>query len=98
MEDKEEIKEWFCAFLREHSVYTEFINEFHKYRMRPGSNIKNIWSFLFTKTPSNWVDIGLSWMDTRRGYDFWWSMNGKWKNHLQRLQSEKTKKVKDDEY
>lgn len=71
--------EQFCAWMKDNHLWDEYLHEFYAYRQK---NTKTSPSSLYESCKSNIIIISFSWKSTAGGYDFWLSVNLKWREYF----------------
>ena len=70
--------EQFCAWMKDNHLWTEYLYEFYAYH----KNDKISPSRLYEFQPSNIIAESFPWKDTAGGYDFWKSVDKKWREYF----------------
>ena len=71
--------EQFRAWMEDNHLWTEYLYEFYAYREK---NTKISPSSLYESQTSNIISGSFPWKDTAGGYDFWLSVNLKWRKYF----------------
>ena len=69
--------EQFRAWMQDNHLWDEYLYEFYAYRKAKTSP-----SSLYESQTSNIISISFPWKDTAGGYDFWLSVNLKWREYF----------------
>lgn len=71
--------EQFRAWMEDNHLWDEYLYEFYAYREK---NTKTCPSSLYESCKSNIIIISFPWKSTAGGYDFWLSVNLKWREYF----------------
>lgn len=71
--------EQFRAWMKDNHLWDEYLYEFHAYREK---NTKTCPSSLYKSQTSNIISASFPWESTAGRYDFWLSVNLKWREYF----------------
>lgn len=71
--------EQFCAWMEDNHLWDEYLYEFYVYHKK---DTKICPSRLYEFQTSNIISVSFPWKDTAGGYDFWLSVNIKWRKYF----------------
>ena len=71
--------EQFRAWMKDNHLWTEYLYEFHAYHKE---DTKTFPSSLYESQTSNIISASFDWENTAGGFDFWNSVNIKWRKYL----------------
>lgn len=71
--------EQFRAWMKDNHLWNEYLYEFHAYNKE---DIKTSPSSLYESQTSNIISASFPWENTAGGYDFWLSVNLKWREYF----------------
>ena len=71
--------EQFHAWMKDNHLWDEYLYEFYAYS---GKDTKICPSRLYESQTSNIISASFPWKDTAGGYDFWLSVNLKWREYF----------------
>lgn len=69
----------FRAWMEDNHLWDEYLYEFYAYR---GKNTKTCLSSLYESCKNNIILVSFPWKHTAGGYDFWLSVNIKWREYF----------------
>lgn len=70
--------EQFCTWMKDNHLWDEYLYEFRAYH----ENDKTSPSRLYESQTSNIISASFPWENTAGGYDFWLSVNLKWREYF----------------
>ena len=71
--------EQFRAWMEDNRLWDEYLYEFHAYRKE---DTKTSPSSLYESKKSNMISASFDWENTAGGFDFWLSVNLKWREYF----------------
>ena len=86
--------EQFRAWMKDNHLWTEYLYEFYAYHKK---DTKTSPSRLCESQTSNIISLSFVWKNTAGGYDFWLSVNLKWKEYFAKDKMKEFKFVCEEE-
>lgn len=71
--------EQFCAWMKDNHLWTEYLYEFYAYHKK---DTKICPSSLYESCKNNIISPSFVWENTAGGYDFWKSVDKKWREYF----------------